>query len=444
MTDHPPDEPTRPENQGGAPDEPAADAAQPGAGPDEPTGRPAADPDAPTVEQGGPEDPKSDFATSAAGPTAGPGAGPSAGPGEEPRRLRRSRDDRVFAGVSGGLGRYFAVDPILFRLAFIVLTVAGGAGLVAYLAAWVLMPLAGGPASAPESPSPERSRAVTIVLAGLLVLLLMPFFGGSLFEFGPPLAFLALVGFIGYVIWRAVGGGGGSKRALLGAGVALLVFAACVAGVAAVATAATLGAGPVIAGLIIVTGVAMAIGAFLGGARWLIVPALVMAIPLAVVAAADIDVEGPVGERFHHPATLSQLQGGYDLGIGDLRVDLRDLDFPTGRTDVDLDVGVGNVTVLVPEDVCVGSRLDIGVGHASVLGRENAGLDVLVEETTPPIDRDMPHLVIVADVGMGNVEVHSSDDLLAGGRGFAGRELRHGWNWDGSGERQLECTEEAA
>ena len=50
-------------------------------------------------------------------------------------------------------------------------------------------------------------------------------------------------------------------------------------------------------------GVALVVAAFAGGARWLIVPALVLVLPLAIVAAADIDVDGGVGERQYRPAT---------------------------------------------------------------------------------------------------------------------------------------------
>ena len=49
-----------------------------------------------------------------------------------PRRLTRSSSDRVLGGVAGGLGRYFDIDPIIFRIGFVVLTIAGGAGLLAY------------------------------------------------------------------------------------------------------------------------------------------------------------------------------------------------------------------------------------------------------------------------------------------------------------------------
>lgn len=64
---------------------------------------------------------------------------PSAGP-EEPPRLRRSRDDKIIAGVCGGLGRYLGVDPVLVRIAFVVLALAGGGGVLLYVAAWILVP----------------------------------------------------------------------------------------------------------------------------------------------------------------------------------------------------------------------------------------------------------------------------------------------------------------
>jgi phage shock protein PspC (stress-responsive transcriptional regulator) len=56
------------------------------------------------------------------------------------RRLERSRSDRVVAGVCGGLGDYFDVDPVIFRVAFVVLAFVGGAGFLLYPAAWLLLP----------------------------------------------------------------------------------------------------------------------------------------------------------------------------------------------------------------------------------------------------------------------------------------------------------------
>ena len=56
------------------------------------------------------------------------------------QELRRSTEDRMLAGVAGGLARYFDVDATLVRIAFVVLTVVGGAGVPLYLAAWLLIP----------------------------------------------------------------------------------------------------------------------------------------------------------------------------------------------------------------------------------------------------------------------------------------------------------------
>src|SRR5687768_8857400 len=61
----------------------------------------------------------------------------------EPKRLTRSVSDAVIGGVGSGLGRYFGVDPLLFRIGFVVLTFAGGFGVLAYLLLLAFMPTDG-------------------------------------------------------------------------------------------------------------------------------------------------------------------------------------------------------------------------------------------------------------------------------------------------------------
>ncbi|MDT4912223.1 MAG: hypothetical protein QOC66_1351 [Pseudonocardiales bacterium] len=61
-------------------------------------------------------------------------------PTSERRLLRRNRTDRVAAGVSGGLGQYFGLDPVLFRVLFATSAFFGGAGILAYLLAWAAIP----------------------------------------------------------------------------------------------------------------------------------------------------------------------------------------------------------------------------------------------------------------------------------------------------------------
>jgi phage shock protein PspC (stress-responsive transcriptional regulator) len=61
-------------------------------------------------------------------------------PPSEGRRLRRSRNNRVAAGVASGLGDYFRLDPVLFRVLFATSAFFGGAGILAYLLAWAAIP----------------------------------------------------------------------------------------------------------------------------------------------------------------------------------------------------------------------------------------------------------------------------------------------------------------
>lgn len=65
------------------------------------------------------------------------------------RQLHLSRTDRKIAGVCGGLGQFLDIDPILFRVAFVVLAFAGGVGIVLYIALWLVMPQDAPPAVSP-------------------------------------------------------------------------------------------------------------------------------------------------------------------------------------------------------------------------------------------------------------------------------------------------------
>ncbi|MFJ7271589.1 PspC domain-containing protein [Streptomyces sp. NPDC099050] len=73
---------------------------------------------------------------------AGAGAGSASTLAERPP-LRRGKRDKVLAGVCGGLGRYFGLDPVIFRIVLGVLAVTGGVGLIFYGFAWLLLPQEG-------------------------------------------------------------------------------------------------------------------------------------------------------------------------------------------------------------------------------------------------------------------------------------------------------------
>lgn len=56
------------------------------------------------------------------------------------KRLYRSRTDRMLGGVCGGLGEYLDIDPTLVRVAWVVISLLGGAGLLAYILCWIIIP----------------------------------------------------------------------------------------------------------------------------------------------------------------------------------------------------------------------------------------------------------------------------------------------------------------
>jgi len=106
---------------------------------------------------------------------------------EAPRRLRRSRKDRVLFGVCGGLGRYLNIDPVVLRIITIALIFAG-VGVVAYIIAWLVIPEAD--EDEPDSPasptSPSKAAVVmgaSLVALGVLLLArtMLPWFDSSMF-----------------------------------------------------------------------------------------------------------------------------------------------------------------------------------------------------------------------------------------------------------------------
>jgi hypothetical protein len=115
-------------------------------------------------------------------------------------------------------------------------------------------------------------------------------------------------------------------------------------------------------------------------------------------------VNGGVGDRDYEPTTVAELKDGYELGVGEMRLDLTQVDLPAGRTPLKLDMGIGSVRVVVPDDVCVASDVRVGAGYARVLDRDSGGLDVDWERR--PIDNvGVKRLVIDGDVGIGEIQV---------------------------------------
>jgi phage shock protein PspC (stress-responsive transcriptional regulator) len=288
---------------------------------------------------------------------------PPSGPPPVRPQLRRSRTDKILGGVNGGLAEYSGIDALLWRVGFVALTLAGGAGVIVYLLLWVLMP-AGPPAqpgSAAElqerAPAGPRSPVPGVTIAALLIMV----------------GFLTLVSSL--TNWDV------GPRGFLGA--ALLVV----------------GAGLVAA-------------AFIGGrtARGGLI-ALGVVLSLALVAVSSMPwngARGGVGDLTYRPATVAEVRDVYRGGAGDMTVDFSQLDQGTSATTVTTRVehGVGDLTVVVPRSADVQLLVEQGIGDLRVFDR-GAAADGFFPGTgsQPWTDDGQPEIVLTINSGLGDVEV---------------------------------------
>jgi phage shock protein PspC (stress-responsive transcriptional regulator) len=318
----------------------------------------------------------------------------------------------MIGGVCGGAGKYFGIDPTLLRIGFVALVLIGGAGLIVYAAAVLLVPR-DEDATAATSTSRDRTLALGMLVAFAAVAATV---GSVGFVSAGPLVPIAFVALGGLAIWWLVSGerprGGPATLARRAAqGIALLL--GCLALAVASFLASGLGGAVAIAAIVIVAGAALVAAAFVGGARWLILPALAIALPLAFVSAAGIDLHGGFGDPQVHPTTLADLSHGYRLGAGQLVVDLRDLDLPPGDHPLTVHIGAGHALVLVPDDVCVASTASVGIGGVEVFDRSGGGINTdWSDDRKAPAGT--PRLVLRGDVGLGLLEVRHSDDDRTG------------------------------
>lgn len=124
------------------------------------------------------------------------------------KRLYRSRDNRIIAGVCGGIGEYFGVDPVLIRVIAVILIAFGGGGLIAYIISILVIPLEPVPGSQPEKKSvpsakPEAPRSPPETEERLSSLKRHVSFLGGLYIVFSSLALVA-----GIIVFVAVAGGG--------------------------------------------------------------------------------------------------------------------------------------------------------------------------------------------------------------------------------------------
>ena len=344
--------------------------------------------------------------------------------------LQRSTTDRVIAGVAGGLGAYFKIDPVLVRIGFIVLTFLGGAGPFLYLIGWLAIPREEnrsvvGAALAGDSPHRFRSiMAVGLIALGLLVTVNLSgdLFGvlAAVWLIAPYFALLLIVAGVALVLWpgsarrtrsaparpptpppmapppptaptspaaagpewsvasppgpplpAAAASVSSAKRrrgsSLFGSlTVAALLVYAGAAVILDRLDAVEMDIGVFFAIALAITGVGLFLSSFARPARGLILLGVMLSAPLLLFAGADVRWGTGIGEVRVSVADTEELADEYRHGVGRLVVDLRNLD--PGRTDhsVDMSLGVGEMLVYVPDNISTTADISVGAGNIRV------------------------------------------------------------------------------
>ncbi len=403
-------------------------------------------------------------------------------PPTEPRPpLRRSRDDRVVAGVAGGLGRTFGVDPVIFRVVLVALAVIGGSGLVLYGLLWLLVPEDGSDGSS-VADRWVRSRAwstATVILLALAAAVILSIVVGL--DPGP-LVLLAVLGVVALVLTRresrapatpvSYGPGtpyGPSPAPSPGAyaaptyatqpyaaptyatqpyapyggpppttpplqaqpvppsppkpprersalGVLTLGLAALTAGVlVAVRMVNDTGAPTttaILAATTLTLGLGLLVGTFVGRARWLVIPGVLLLMATAtsgVVARFDgfNGFDGPRGSRTFTPQTSEQVLPTYEWGAGEVVLDLTQVAGDPDLT-VAFDLGAGSLTVLVPRDAAITGTAEAGLGTVQVDGVDGVdGVGLTVDLTDSPDGASASQTInLDLTVGIGEVVVN--------------------------------------
>jgi phage shock protein PspC (stress-responsive transcriptional regulator) len=358
------------------------------------------------------------------------------------KQLRRSRSDRMVAGVSGGLGRYFDVNPVVYRVGFVVLALLGGAGLLIYLAAALVIPDEGRDESVIEQALRERRARpwrilglALVVVSAIVLLAEARLWDGHFAWIFVLIAGIVLLS-IGPSLWSEIttpSNEGEADRptgeatspaappppspppppaarpfAIATAVLGLLVVGAAVLGILAasgvdIPWAITLAVAAGAVGLTVVA------GAFLGlRVGWLVVIGVLLGAAAIFASTINLRLGDGVGDRSYAPVTAAGLRDEYKLGIGELELDFTRLALEPGSTErVRASLGIGHLFVTLPEGVEVRIDSHVEWGDSYLLGNEKDGHDI-DHELDRPGRPGAALLELELDVGVGQVDVTSA------------------------------------
>jgi phage shock protein PspC (stress-responsive transcriptional regulator) len=276
----------------------------------------------------------------------------------------------MVAGVAGGLARYFDIHPAVFRVGFVVLTLLGGAGILIYAVAALVIPDEGKRDSvATAALRNRRDRPWPLIGLGLLAVAVVI------------LLSRATLWFDGDAWWLFLIAGG------------LILWITRQPGAEPAADAKGLGAEDSRRVRRVFKRLAIAVAALL---------ALAVAAVAIFVAAFDVHVGKGIGDRTYVVTNLEELRDDYHLGIGSLDLDLSRVELPVGETHVDVRVDVGDMDVVVPADVALRIHATAEVGQVDLpsgIGGDGRNVESKLIETGERV------LVLDAQVGAGAVRV---------------------------------------
>jgi hypothetical protein len=161
-----------------------------------------------------------------------------------------------------------------------------------------------------------------------------------------------------------------------------------------------------IPGGLILVGLALVIGSRTGQKTGgLVAIGVILAVIAGLFALIDVPLGSGIGDRNVQPRSSADLERSYDLAIGDLTVDLSRLELPEGTTRVEAHLAIGQVTVIVPDDVPVLVEGEASAGQVSLLGRTADGFAARTVHRGRGYDGAPRRLQIDVTVGLGQVVV---------------------------------------
>jgi predicted membrane protein len=154
-----------------------------------------------------------------------------------------------------------------------------------------------------------------------------------------------------------------------------------------------------------VVGLALMVGSFDGPHTGLVIFGVFLTVAVVAAAVAPVGAfSGGIGERRYAVVEQASLASRYDVGVGDLRLDLRDLVLTESVT-VDVTVGAGQMRIQLPADLPVKIDASVGAGQIDLLGQTADGLSVTRTYTSPGFDTAEVSLILDLTVAAGEIEV---------------------------------------